>query len=131
MAKVLRSKSEAAPEAPHVCPTCGQLLGERAPGGEPLSAGATMVAKSTRKKKVAASGEEEATVGKCLKGKSEVSKDEATYVCKRCGARTDDKDHVCKPEKVKKDKKNKEEKKKEKKKKKKDEKKEKKKNKKK
>ena len=40
-------------------------------------------------------------MGKCLKGKSEVGKDDAKYVCKKCGARTDDKDHVCKPKKVK------------------------------
>jgi len=46
-------------------------------------------------------------VGKCLKGKSEVAKDEAKYKCKKCGAKTDDKDHVCKPKKIKKDKKDK------------------------
>lgn len=44
-------------------------------------------------------------MGKCLKGKSEVGKAEAAYKCKKCGARTDDKEHVCKPKKVKKDKK--------------------------
>jgi hypothetical protein len=42
------------------------------------------------------------TMGKCLKGKSEVDKDEAKYACKKCGARTDNKEHVCKPKKVKK-----------------------------
>ena len=41
-------------------------------------------------------------MGKCLKGKSEVDKDEAKYACKKCGARTDNKEHVCKPKKVKK-----------------------------
>jgi hypothetical protein len=39
-------------------------------------------------------------MGKCLKGKSEVGKDEARYECKKCGARTDDKNHVCKPKKL-------------------------------
>ncbi len=43
-------------------------------------------------------------MGKCLKGKSEVSKGDAKYKCKKCGAKTDDKDHVCKPKKVKSDK---------------------------
>ena len=38
----------------------------------------------------------------CLKGKSEVKKGEAKYECKNCGAQTKDKDHVCKPKKVKK-----------------------------
>ncbi len=43
-------------------------------------------------------------MGKCLKGESEVSKSKAKYECKKCGARSDKKDHVCKPKKVKKDK---------------------------
>lgn len=46
-------------------------------------------------------------MGKCMKGKSEVGKDEAEYVCKKCGARTDDKKHVCKPVKVEKEEKKK------------------------
>ena len=41
-------------------------------------------------------------MGSCLKGKSEVKKRETRFQCKKCGARTDTKDHVCKPEKVKK-----------------------------
>jgi hypothetical protein len=127
MAKAVKKKSAAGtPEAPAVCETCGQPLSDRAADHEPASAREATVAKATRKKKVAAAGEEEAAMGKCLKGKSEVGKDEAEYVCKKCGARTDDKEHVCKPEKVKKGKKDKDKKKKEKKEKKKDEKKEKK-----
>jgi hypothetical protein len=46
-------------------------------------------------------------MGKCLKGKSEVGKDEAKYKCKKCGAKTDEKGHVCEPKKIKKDKKKK------------------------
>ncbi|MHB8763522.1 MAG: hypothetical protein ACYDA8_04160 [Deferrisomatales bacterium] len=41
-------------------------------------------------------------MGKCLKGESEVSKKDATVKCKKCGARSDDKEHVCQPKKVKK-----------------------------
>jgi hypothetical protein len=44
-------------------------------------------------------------MGDCLKGKSEVKKKDAKFQCRRCGARTDDKGHVCKPEKFKKKKK--------------------------
>ena len=44
-------------------------------------------------------------MGKCLKGKSEVAKDDARYECKKCGARTGDKEHVCKPKKLEKGKK--------------------------
>lgn len=40
-------------------------------------------------------------MGKCLKGESEVKKKAATHACGKCGARTDKKDHVCKPEKLK------------------------------
>lgn len=36
----------------------------------------------------------------CLKGKSEVKKNKATYVCKKCEAFTQDKGDLCKPEKV-------------------------------
>ncbi len=36
----------------------------------------------------------------CLKGKSEVKKNKATYVCKKCDAFTRSKGDVCKPEKV-------------------------------
>lgn len=39
-------------------------------------------------------------MGKCLKGKSEVGKDEAKYKCRKCGAKTDDKTHVCDPKKI-------------------------------
>jgi hypothetical protein len=101
MARAVKKSSDApAPKAPRVCETCGQRIEGRNRVGEP-------VPKTAKTKKVAASREEDATMGKCLKGKSEVSKDEAEYVCKKCGARTDDKDHVCKPEKVKKDEKDK------------------------
>ena len=37
----------------------------------------------------------------CLHGESEVKKGKARFVCKRCGAMTDRKGHVCKPKKVK------------------------------
>lgn len=40
----------------------------------------------------------------CLHGESEVKKSKATHRCRRCGARTDKKDHLCKPEKIKGDK---------------------------
>ncbi len=36
----------------------------------------------------------------CLKGKSEVKKNKAKYVCKKCDAFTRSKGDVCKPEKV-------------------------------
>jgi len=39
-------------------------------------------------------------MGKCKKGKSEVGKDDAKFKCKKCGALTEEKDHVCKPKKV-------------------------------
>ncbi len=38
----------------------------------------------------------------CLHGKSEVKKGAATHRCRRCGALTDRKSHLCKPEKIKK-----------------------------
>jgi hypothetical protein len=38
----------------------------------------------------------------CLHGESEVKKGKARFQCRRCGALTDKKDHVCKPEKTKK-----------------------------
>lgn len=38
----------------------------------------------------------------CLKGKSDVKKKEAKFVCKKCDAFTREKGDVCKPEKVKK-----------------------------
>ena len=38
----------------------------------------------------------------CLHGESEVKKSKARFACKRCGAMTDKKGHVCKPEKTKK-----------------------------
>jgi len=43
-------------------------------------------------------------MGKCLKGESEVKKKEAKFACGNCGALSDDKGHLCKPEKLKKDK---------------------------
>ena len=44
-------------------------------------------------------------MGKCLKGESEVKKKDAKFACGKCGARTEKKAHVCKPEKLKGDKK--------------------------
>lgn len=41
-------------------------------------------------------------MGKCLKGESEVKKKDARYVCEKCGAKTDKKSHLCKPQKLKK-----------------------------
>jgi len=46
-------------------------------------------------------------MGKCLKGESEVKKKEAKFACQKCGARTAKESHVCKPEKIKKEKKKK------------------------
>jgi hypothetical protein len=43
----------------------------------------------------------------CLKGKSDVKKNKAKYVCKKCEAFTQDKGDVCKPEKIEKTKKSK------------------------
>jgi len=40
----------------------------------------------------------------CLKGKSEVKKNKAKYVCKKCEAFTREKCDVCKPEKLEKSK---------------------------
>ena len=53
----------------------------------------------------AAAVAKELAMSDCLKGKSEVKKGAAKFQCRKCGARTDDKSHVCKPEKVKKKKK--------------------------
>jgi len=50
-------------------------------------------------------------MSKCLKGESEVKKKQAKFACGKCGATTDKKDHVCKPEKLKDAKKKKKEKK--------------------
>jgi hypothetical protein len=36
----------------------------------------------------------------CLKGKSDVKKNKAKYVCKKCDAFTQEKGDVCKPEKI-------------------------------
>ncbi len=41
-------------------------------------------------------------MSKCLKGESEVKKKDATFACEKCGAKTDKKSHLCKPEKIKK-----------------------------
>ena len=49
--------------------------------------------------------QEDAAMGKCLKGESEAKKKAAKFECGKCGARTEKKSHVCKPEKIKKDKK--------------------------
>lgn len=40
-------------------------------------------------------------MGDCLKGESEVKKKKAKFQCEKCGALTDKKKHVCKPEKIK------------------------------
>ncbi len=40
-------------------------------------------------------------MGKCLKGESEVKKKAATYACEKCGAKTDNKSHLCEPQKIK------------------------------
>jgi len=47
-------------------------------------------------------------MSKCLKGDSEVKKTKATFECRKCGALTDNKKHVCDPKKVKTEKKEKE-----------------------
>jgi hypothetical protein len=39
-------------------------------------------------------------MGKCLKGESDVKKKEATFACEKCGAKSDKKGHLCKPEKL-------------------------------
>ena len=41
-------------------------------------------------------------MGKCLKGKSECGSKDADYKCGKCGALTEKKKHLCKPEKIKK-----------------------------
>ena len=41
-------------------------------------------------------------MGSCLKGKTEVPKGKARFQCKKCGGMTDDKSHLCKPQKLKK-----------------------------
>jgi Zn finger protein HypA/HybF involved in hydrogenase expression len=56
-----------------------------------------------RRKKL--SHREALAMGKCLKGESEVKKKDAKFECGKCGARTEKKAHVCKPEKIKGDKK--------------------------
>jgi hypothetical protein len=50
-------------------------------------------------------GREVSFMGKCLKGESEAKKKDAKFECGKCGARTEKKSHVCKPEKLKSDKK--------------------------
>ncbi len=37
----------------------------------------------------------------CLKGKSEASKKPGSYKCKKCGAVSEKKKHLCKPSKIK------------------------------
>lgn len=37
----------------------------------------------------------------CLKGESEVKKNEAKFACDKCGAKVKNKEHVCKPVKLK------------------------------
>jgi len=39
-------------------------------------------------------------MGKCLKGESDVKKKDARFACEKCGARSDKKGHLCKPEKL-------------------------------
>lgn len=38
----------------------------------------------------------------CLKGKKEAEKEKGNYTCKKCGAVSDKKKHICKPKKIKK-----------------------------
>ncbi len=40
-------------------------------------------------------------MGKCLKGKSEDKEKPGRFECKKCGAVSEKKSHVCKPEKIK------------------------------
>ena len=40
-------------------------------------------------------------MGKCLKGDSETKKKDAKFSCQKCGAKTEKKSNVCKPEKIK------------------------------
>lgn len=40
-------------------------------------------------------------MGKCLKGESEVKSKAATHACGKCGAKSDKKGHLCKPDKLK------------------------------
>jgi Zn finger protein HypA/HybF involved in hydrogenase expression len=42
----------------------------------------------------------EKAMGKCLKGESEVKKKDARVACDKCGAKSDKKGHLCKPEKL-------------------------------
>jgi Zn finger protein HypA/HybF involved in hydrogenase expression len=39
-------------------------------------------------------------MGKCREGQSEVPFAEATHKCGKCGARTADRTHVCRPEPI-------------------------------
>ena len=39
-------------------------------------------------------------MGKCLKGESEVKKKAAKFACEKCGAKSEKKGHLCKPEKL-------------------------------
>jgi hypothetical protein len=40
-------------------------------------------------------------MGKCLKGKSEAKEKPGRFECKKCGAVSEKKSHVCKPKKIK------------------------------
>ena len=46
---------------------------------------------------------EETSMGRCREGKSEVPFAEASHKCGKCGARTADSTHVCKPEPIQRD----------------------------
>jgi len=39
-------------------------------------------------------------MGKCIKGRSENEPKEGVYRCHKCGAISEKKDHLCKPEKL-------------------------------
>ena len=40
-------------------------------------------------------------MGKCLKGKSEAKEKPGRYECKKCGAVSEKKGHICAPKKIK------------------------------
>jgi hypothetical protein len=41
-------------------------------------------------------------MGSCLKGKSESKPQDGAFKCEKCGAVSEKKKHICKPEKIKK-----------------------------
>lgn len=51
-------------------------------------------------KNIAMWGGKDSLMG-CLRGKSEAKKKDGAFVCKKCGAVSKKKDHLCKPRKIK------------------------------